>query len=199
MVGDESIDLLNRVRQGDEQAASDLFNRYVERLIRLAQSRLSAKLRRRVDPEDVVQSVYRSFFSHAQDGRYQLQQSGDLWRLLAAITINKVRNQARHGAAGKRAVSAEESTTGNNSIIGIPPEAICREPSSEELNILIEEIESEMSSLSELKRRIVELRFQGHSNEEIAEQVHCTERTVQRTLKQLRERLDKRLLSESIG
>ena len=56
-----------------------------------------------------------------------------------------------------------------------------------------------MSFLSELKRRIVELRLQGHSNEEIAEQVHCTERTVQRTLKQLKERWDKMLLSESIG
>ena len=65
MVDDESIELLDRVRQGDEQAATELFDRYVERLIRLAQSRLSAKLRRRVDAEDVVQSVYRSFFSHA--------------------------------------------------------------------------------------------------------------------------------------
>ncbi len=90
MVGDESIELLSRVRQGDEQAASDLFDRYVERLIKLARSRLSAKLQRRVDPEDVVQSAYRSFFSHAQDGRYQLHKSGDLWRLLAAITVNKV-------------------------------------------------------------------------------------------------------------
>jgi RNA polymerase sigma factor (sigma-70 family) len=195
MVGDESIDLLSRVRQGDEQAASDLFDRFVERLIRLAQSRLSAKLQRRVDPEDVVQSVYRSFFSHAQDGRYQLQESGDLWRLLAAITVNKVRNQARHGTARKRAVSAEESAAGHGSMMGIAPEAVCKEPSPEELVVLLEEIESEMSDLSQLKRQIVELRLQGHSNEEIAQQAHCTERTVQRTLKQLKERLEQSLLS----
>ncbi len=60
MADDESIELLSRIRQGDEQAATDLFERYVERLIRLAQSRLSAKLQRRIDAEDVVQSVYRS-------------------------------------------------------------------------------------------------------------------------------------------
>jgi len=194
MANDESIDLLDRVRGGDEQAATDLFDRFVERLIKLAHSRLSNKLRRRVDAEDVVQSVYRSFFSNAQDGRYQLQQSGDLWRLLAAITINKLRNQARHGKAAKRSVGAEESFAGNDSVMGIAPEAVCNDPSPEELSVLLEELESEMSDLSPLKREIVELRLQGHSNEEVAGVVQCTERTVQRTLKQLRERLEARLL-----
>ena len=194
MEGDESIELLSRVRQGDEQAATDLFERYVERLIRLAQSRLCAKLQRRVDAEDVVQSVYRSFFSHAQDGRYQLQRSGDLWRLLAAITVNKVRNQARHGRARKRAVNAEESAVVCSSTLGISPEAVCHEPTPEELAVLLEEIENEMSGLSRLKRQIVQLRLQGVSNEEVAEQVSCTERTVQRTLKQLKEGLEQRLL-----
>lgn len=199
MVDDESIELLGRVRQGDEQAANDLFQRYVKRLIKLARSRLSAKLQRRLDAEDVVQSVYRSFFSRAQDGHYQLQESGDLWRLLAAITVNKVRNQARLGTARKRAVGAEESAAGNSSMMGIPPEAVCREPSPAELGVLLEEIESEFSILSQLKRQIVELRLQGHSNEGIARQVHCTERTVQRTLKQLKERLEQRLLGDSSG
>ena len=195
MTDDESIELLNRIRQGDERAAADLFERYVERLIRLAQSRLSAKLQRRVDAEDVVQSVYRSFFSHARSGRYQLQQSGDLWRLLAAITVNKVRNQARHGRAQKRAVTAEETAVLNTTTLGLSPEAVCQAPTPEELGVLLEEIENEMRGLSQLKRQIVELRLQGVANEEIAEQVRCTERTVQRTLKQLKEGLEQRLLS----
>lgn len=198
MVDDESIELLDRVRQGDEQAATDLFDRYVERLIRLVKSRLSGKLRRRVDAEDVVQSVYRSFFSNAQEGRYLLNRSGDLWRLLAAITINKVRNQARHGKAAKRSVGVEESVADNESLMGISPEAVSKEPSPQELGVLLEEIESEMRDLSRLKRGIVELRLQGHSNEEIADQIHCTERTVQRTLRQLKERLEARLLGESV-
>ena len=199
MVTDESIELLDRVRQGDEQAATDLFDRYVERLIGLAQRRLSGKLRRRIDAEDVVQSVYRSFFSNAQDGRYALHQSGDLWRLLAAVTINKVRNQARHGKAAKRSVEAEQSAIGGDSMMGISPEAVCRDPSPAELGALLEEIEAEMSDLSRLKREIVELRLQGRSNEEIAQQACCTERTVQRTLRQLKERLEQKLLGGSLS
>ncbi len=57
-----SAQLLIRWREGDQAAADALFRRYAERLIGLVRLRLSEKLARRVDPEDIVQSVYRSFF-----------------------------------------------------------------------------------------------------------------------------------------
>src|SRR5438552_55665 len=89
----ESIKLVAQWRAGNEQAAAQLFHRYALRLITLAHGRLSAKLAARVDPEDVVQSAYRSFFVGARNGRYALERSGDLWRLLVAITLHKVRRQ----------------------------------------------------------------------------------------------------------
>ena len=93
MENDTSFQLFDRFRQGDEQAAALLFDRYVSRLTALARSRMSAHLERRVAAEDVVQSVYGSFFVRAREGQYALEQSGDLWRLLAAITLNKVYRQ----------------------------------------------------------------------------------------------------------
>ena len=57
-----SLILLERFRSGDELAAEALFSRYFERLTSLARTRLSSSLKRRTDPEDIVQSVYRSFF-----------------------------------------------------------------------------------------------------------------------------------------
>src|SRR5262245_5216743 len=67
-----TADLLARWRNGDQQAAAVLFHRYADRLVALAKSRLSARLASRVDPEDVVQSVYRSFFVDARVGRYDV-------------------------------------------------------------------------------------------------------------------------------
>ena len=67
-------------------AAEALFVRYFERLKALARSRLSSRLARRTDAEDVVMSVYRSFFAGARAGRFTLTRGGDLWRLLSAIT-----------------------------------------------------------------------------------------------------------------
>src|SRR5262249_18756127 len=103
---ERSGDLLARWRQGDQQAAHELFQRYAARLVALARSRLSSKLSHRIEPEDVVQSAYRSFFGDARDGRYDLQRGGDLWRLLVAITLNKLHDQMRRHTTKKRRIDA---------------------------------------------------------------------------------------------
>src|SRR3954470_23818895 len=91
-----SLILLERFRAGDDQAAAEIFDRYFERLTSLARSRLSTRLARRTDPEDIVLSVYRSFFVEAREGRYTLGRGGDLWRLLSSITRHKLLRQVRH-------------------------------------------------------------------------------------------------------
>ncbi len=62
---------------------------FTERLIRLAKSKLPVRLVRRCDPEDIVQSVFHSFFQRNQDRRFDIQDANDLWRLLAAMTYKK--------------------------------------------------------------------------------------------------------------
>src|SRR5207245_1833454 len=104
-VDQQSQWLVARWKEGDEDAARELFYRYSERLIALVRSRLSDKLAPRLDPEDVVQSVYRSFFSNARDNRCILEQSGDLWRLLVTMAMHKLLDQAKRQQAGRRAVN----------------------------------------------------------------------------------------------
>ena len=62
-VDETSVRLVARWQAGDQQAAAEMFHRYAERLTALARSRLATKLASRVDPDDVVQSAYRSFFA----------------------------------------------------------------------------------------------------------------------------------------
>src|SRR5947209_7593925 len=127
-----SADLLMRWREGDQQAAEDLFRRYVERLVALARSRLSGRLARHVDPEDVVQSAYRSFFIGARDGRYALERSGDLWRLLVAITMHKLHHQVERYTAVKRTVAREYVFADDSSLFGLQASALAREPAPAE-------------------------------------------------------------------
>ena len=193
----ESRVLLERFCSGDERAAEELVDRFAYRLLELARSRLSPKLSRRVDPEDVVQSALRSFFGHARSGRYELHKSGDLWRLLVAITVNKVRQKVKHHTVQKRAVDAEQSVAGHDSLFGIPPEAISREPSPEEAAVLIEELAQLMSGLSPLHGQIVRLRLEGHSVAETANNARCSERTVHRAIERVKERFAQRLVIDS--
>lgn len=175
-------ELLDRLRRGDESAAAELFDRYVDRLIELARSRLSAKLARRLDPEDIVQSAYRSFFHHARGGRYEVREEEDLWRLLAAITLHKVLRRAKYHRAQKRNVDSEESGVLWSTLRAVGHEAYAREPTPEEAFALQDQVEEVMRRLSKLQRRVIELRLQGNSVEEISIEAKCSERSVYRAV-----------------
>ncbi len=189
----DSLTLLARWRDGDQGAATELFQRYAERLVGLAQRRLSERLAGRIDPEDVVQSVYGSFFVGARDGRFALRRSGDLWRLLVAITLHKVRRQVRHHTAQKRSVGRESLSAGPESVPDIPAERLAQEPSPDEAVALAEVLESVLQRLKPNHRRMVELRLQGHTIPEIAVETQRSLSTVEEVLHQVKERLGQEL------
>jgi RNA polymerase sigma-70 factor (ECF subfamily) len=184
-----SADLMARWREGDEDAATELFRRYAERLIALARSRLSARLANHVDPEDVVQSAYRSFFTGARAGRYALQRSGDLWRLLVAITLHKLHHQVERHTAGKRAAGRECRFGHESNLVQLQGQLHAREPTPAEAAALADTLEQLLRGLEPLQRRMVELRLQGCGLEEIAAEVRRSERTVRRLLERIKERL----------
>jgi len=191
---DESANVVQRFREGDPDAAIELHDRYANRLIALARLRISSKLARRVDAEDIVQSVYRSFFAHVGDGRFVFERSGDLWRLLSSITINKVLQQVQKHRRKKRSIDLEKSVSGDGAALGISVEMLTREPSPSVALAMIEEMEKVMSELDPLQRRILEMRLQGRSTEQIAGEISRSERTVRRMLEKIRTTLENRLL-----
>ena len=97
--------LLRRIQGGEEDAATELYLRYSNRLINLARNNTAPELAVRFDPEDVVQSVFRSFFRRASTGGYDVAEGGELWRLLLVLALNKVRALAIHHRSQKRNVS----------------------------------------------------------------------------------------------
>lgn len=142
---DASVQLLGRYREGDQDAAEELFHRYVDRLIGLARNRISSGLARRVDAEDVVQSVYRSFFVHAQEDKYVIERAGDLWRLLAAITVNKVRKKARFHGQQKRAMNREKRLQSGAGASAEDVELFADGPATPDAVAVVDELEAVMS------------------------------------------------------
>src|SRR5262245_37537637 len=97
-------DIIARLGRGESRAASEVFQRFADRLIALARARLTAQVRQKVDPEDVLQSVCRSFFVRQADGQFVLGSWDELWSLLTVLTVRKCANRARHLKAARRAV-----------------------------------------------------------------------------------------------
>jgi RNA polymerase sigma factor (sigma-70 family) len=186
MKKDTGGDLVARWQQGDQEAAAALFHRYAERLVALARSRLSTRLAPRFDPEDVVQSAYRSFFAGARAGRYELTHGADLWKLLVSITLHKLHHQVRRNTAGKRAVGREQSMMESDLTSEIAAQLLAQGPSPIEAVTLTDEVEQLMRQLAPLDRRVLEMRLQGYNLEEIAQQTRRSERTVSRTLERIK-------------
>jgi RNA polymerase sigma-70 factor, ECF subfamily len=188
-----SDELLARWRGGDQQAATELFRRYTDRLVNLARHRLSAKFARRVDPEDVVQSVYRSLLAIVHDDRYDLRRGGDLWNLLVGITLHKLQHQVQRLSTRKRDINREQGFGSEDSLIGIEAvAALARDPSPVEALTLADELQHVMGELEPLPRRIFELRLQGYDLNEIATEVGRSQRTVSRALERAKELLQER-------
>jgi len=184
-------ELLVRWRRGDQNAAAELYHRYARHLIALARSRLSTEAARRIDPEDVVQSVYRSFFVAARDGHYQIHNGDGLWYLLVTITMNKLRDQIERLGTRKRAMQRERSFGSEESLFGIEGQRFARDPSPAEAAALIEQLEQVMRALEPVQCRMFEMRLQGHSVADIAVATQRCEQTVRRLLGKIKAQLQK--------
>jgi RNA polymerase sigma-70 factor, ECF subfamily len=192
-VDEHSQLLVSRWRDGDQDAARELFFRYSERLLALVRSKLSDKVAPRIDAEDVVQSAYRSFFSGVRNNQYVLEQSGDLWRLLVGVTIHKLLSQIEYHRADRRSVDREQSVTNAEGWFGLNAEALAHEPSPAEAAAVLDELEHIMRGLDAEDRRILEMKLQGYRTGEIASAVQRSDRMVRLVMEMVRDQLTDRL------
>ena len=179
---DGDRDLLHRYRDGQEDAATALYKRYAVRLKRLAEKKTGTKMASRIDPEGIVQSVFRTFFRRVSKGHYEVADGDDLWNLLLVISLNKLRKEATKQRTAKRDISKTQSLLESdaNSLAKNDDEAFLV------LRLTVEEI---LSSLSETERTIVELRIEGHDINHIANETKRAKRSVERILQAFRTRL----------
>lgn len=179
--------LAHRVKDGDQEAAHVLYQRYACRVFGLVNSKLGAKLRITTDAEDVVQSVFRSIFRGVQAGNYAVEPGSTLWSLLAVISLTKLRRRAHHQTAQcrdvDRLVSLQTLSEG---------EAI--DASRDEFLAMC--VRETMQKLRPVDRQILLLRIEGFTVAEISEKTAYSCRTIERRLRTSRKYLTCLLLED---
>jgi RNA polymerase sigma-70 factor (ECF subfamily) len=184
-------DLMARLRAGQNDAAAEVFNRFAGRLIALARKQLDPEVLQKLDPEDVLQSVFRSFFARFPSGQFGAFESWDnLWAVLAVITLRKCGRRMDYFHAARRDVRREvtgqpargESASG----FGGSDD----EPTPSEAAMLTETVEHLMGCLEGRHREILTLSLQGYRPPEISSRLRCTERTVYRVLERVKQYLE---------
>lgn len=172
-------ELLRRWKNGDERAANCIAERYAIRLVAMVSSKLNRRYRDSVDPDDIVQSAMGSFFVAARQSRIQVGQSVSLWRLLATFAKRKMLRSIERQTAIKRGGDA----------VRVPIQEIlqvwAKDPSPE-VNTTIDDLLGNLDEeLPTDLREVLDGTLLGQTQQEIAEKVGITERTVRRRMTRL--------------
>jgi RNA polymerase sigma-70 factor (ECF subfamily) len=194
MAADNSVaDLMARLRSGEDEAAREVFVRFASRLVGLARRHLDNRLAVKVDPEDVVQSAYKSFFVRHRDGGLEVGSWDGLWGVLTVITLRKCADRAEYYRAAKRDVGREAPAAGpDDSAPAVGNLAVDREPTPSEAAVLAETVEALFRSVDDPdERAILELSLQGFTATEISERLGRAERSVRRLRERIRKRLER--------
>ena len=187
---DSFPDWLARLQARDSAAAREVFRRYAGRLIALARRQFGAALRHRVDPEDVVQSAYKSFFGRCGAGQLQVHTWNGLWGLLTLITLCKCADRVEYHRAQCRDATREAAGPPGATVEAPWPEALGREPTPLEAAVLNETVEQLLAGLDKAQRPVLELSLQGYTTREISQQLGRAERTVRLLREGVRRRLE---------
>lgn len=172
--------LIARIRSGDEAAAKELYDRYARRVFGLVRSQMAEHLRSQVEPEDIVQSVFKSIFRGVNAGGYDAPEGGTLWQLLAVIAVHKVRRNANRRAAARR----DDRRT--QSLEAVADGQLAGTLATEQMEAALREA---IECLKPFEQSVVMLRVQGYSVEEISGRLERSRRTVERSLQNARRTL----------
>lgn len=176
------IDLL---AAGQTQAAEQLWRHVSVRLEEFARQKLDVQTRRRYDESDAANSAFHSLCRGLADGSLEAENRDAFWGLLAVITSRKISAQRRSANRQKRGGGAERGESGFG-VAGI---------NATKDNQLAPDVLAEVSEScdrllnaipDETMKTIVLLKFQGATNGEIADEMKCTRRTVERKLERIR-------------
>jgi RNA polymerase sigma factor (sigma-70 family) len=181
------------LKGGDLAAAQPLWERYHRRLVSLARQRLQSARRRAADEEDVVQSAFHSFFQGVARGRFpQLDDRDNLWRLLVVITARKALDQLAHEHSKRRGGGTVQ---GQSRMYPGEPEwdetaieqVVGEEPTPEFAAQVAEQYHRLLDLLGdETLRQVAVWKMEGFTNDEVAERLDCSRRTVARKLETIR-------------
>jgi RNA polymerase sigma-70 factor (ECF subfamily) len=170
----QSTELVNRWRAGDQQAATELFERYQDKLLRMVAARLNQEMLSKLDPEDLVQSIMRSAFRMTRDEPIEYSSESGFWKWLVSVGINKTLNRIDKETADKRGLS--RTTTSGTAF----DDRIGRDPTADEVAEFSDLLQNVLKRLNEPQRRLLLAKLDGLSQSEIASLFGVSSKTIQR-------------------
>jgi len=188
MRNDEFHDLMERVRQGSEEAVQEFLDAYGHHVYRAVRRRLNRRLRAKFDSQDFVQEVWASFFTNLSTIS-TFDRPEAVVGFLIRVATNKVIDECRRRlTTQKYNVSIEFSLDGSGE--WAKRTATTTDPTPSGVAVAHEQWHRLIDPQPSRYRRILELRVTGQTYEKIAKEVGVSEKTVRRVIRRLSQRLE---------
>lgn len=179
---------LAKLKDGDGAAIEGLWRYYEPRLLELARTRLLWASKAVADEDDLVVSVFESFWKGTQNGKFSgLFHRHELWAMLVHITCQKAIDRNRKDKTKKRGGDRKHEELLADEVRELRPTPETEAEMKDQLRHLLELLPDELTC------RVAVLRMQGHLNEEIAAELNIAVRTVERRLGMIRDIWRKRM------
>ena len=180
-----------QLSENSPQAEREIWNHFFEKLVQYASRKLGGVPRRDADEEDIALSAMFSLHRGLRDGRFpQFDNRDDLWKILLTITAGKVGKRIRYQMTQKRGSGRVRGDSvfdhSNGPAAGFSEFADSRKSAefADSCSIECEELLDKLDD--DQLRQIAILKLQCFSNEEIADQLSCALRSVERKLQRIR-------------
>ena len=196
-------ELLDAMQRGEDEAFTTFFNRHYDQLVQFAKKKLGSFPLRTFDADDVAQSAMKSLFKSLRENRYEAQNSIEIWQILITITKNKLLDRRRRQQAQKRGggnVRGESIWAQTGEDCGLHEQRDTRHNMTPEAQVeLLETTDLLFQQLEDDKtREVARLLLAGYRINDIAEELNCVRRTVERKIAQIRELWNDVLNNEEI-
>jgi len=183
---------MQQLQGGSHEAAKKIWEHYCRKLYSFARKRLPPQMRRSYDEEDVALSAFHSMCEGIQEGRFpELSDRDNLWRLMLTITVRKIAIRHRYDHRDKRNTSKLMTESGMFTTANRPVGGMDALPAAEPTPAFAAEMAETCNSLfqslsDDNLRQVAQLKMEGYTNGEIAEQLAVTRRTIERKLERIR-------------
>ena len=177
-----SAELIERARNGDQQAWQILFDDCYPKIIRVIRRRLSRPLRALYDSTDIANEVMNSLA--VKFDQFDFGSVSGMRAYLIKAAERKVIDGYRHGHAMKRDVSRTQTAYPGDDLGQF--EVIDQGPTASELFVAYEREESLLKGQTGCERSVIELKIQGFTTNEVAQTTGLHPRRIERFLKRLR-------------
>lgn len=173
--------LLRLLESGDQPAADAMVSAVYPQLCQTIRRRIAPRFRAKFDEEDILQSVFRSFFIRNRNNEFNLLGWESLWSILFLMASRKVGRRVQHFSTQKRDCRRELSAN-DVCLTDVDGHSSFVAEYSEALQLVFK-------NLVGRDRQVLDMHLSFRTVPEISHQLGIAERTVHRVLSNIRSKL----------